>query len=299
MKIHRVLLPFLRGTLGFQLIVFTKMTSTTSALASLRPADETTDNLSTWSKRWKESKTGWHKLQPHHFLEKYGHEIIPNFATPPSTIDAACTDSDHATAGKQVRVFVPLCGKTVDMAFMAEHRGVREVVGIDGIRKALDEFSTENPNLQIEEQSTHHHRAVEKLSGNGIALLRGDLFDLDDDMTGGKFDCIFDRASLVAIQPELRERYVETMGKLMKPGGTILLVTLDRRDGTDDAKKAGPPYSVDEREVRRLYEGLDWVTSVTKLDEFDELENDKSRIPHWKEQGINLLFELCLLIKVK
>lgn len=190
------------------------------------------------------------------------------------------------------------------MAFLAEHRGVSEVVGIDGIRKALDEFSTENPNLQIEEeQSTTHHqqqqRAVEKLSGNGIALLRGDLFDLDDDMTDGKFDCIFDRASLVAIRPELRERYVETMGKLMKPGGTILLVTFDRRDGTDDAMKAGPPYSVDEREVRRLYEGLDWVASVTKLEELDEFENDKSRVPHWKEQGLNLLFELCLLIKVK
>jgi len=262
-------------------------------------ADETTENLARWSTRWNDSLTGWHKLRPHHFLEKYGHEIIPNFADPSPSTDNNTCDNDTTTVGKQARVFIPLCGKTVDLAFMAEHRGVSEVVGIDGVRKALDEFSTENPGLEIgEEYSTH--RAVERLSGKGIALLRGDLFDLEDDgMTGGKFDSVFDRASLVAVRPELREQYADTMGKLLKPGGTILLVTFDRREGSDEGKKAGPPYSVDENEVRHLYENLDWVASVTKLDELDEFESDKSRIPYWKEKGLDLVFELCLLIKAK
>ena len=38
---------------------------------------------------------------------KYGHELIPNFANGIS--DDVCDDQD--AAGKQARVFVPLCGK--------------------------------------------------------------------------------------------------------------------------------------------------------------------------------------------
>jgi len=79
----------------------------------------------------------------------------------------------------------------------------------------------------------------------------------------------------------------------------MLLVSFDRRKGTDEARKAGPPYSVDEEVVRRLYEGLDWVSSVGKLEELDELEADPGSVQRWKDQGIESLFELCFLIRAK
>jgi hypothetical protein len=44
--------------------------------------------------------------------------------------------------------------------------------------------------------------------GKKITLLTGDFFDLDETVTGGRFEAIVDRASLVAIQPTLREAYV-------------------------------------------------------------------------------------------
>lgn len=279
---------------SLQGIILAAMASAVSGVV-ITPADESSENLARWTKRWDDSNTGWHKSQPHHFLQKHGHHIVPNFA--PEAENGGTCDGNQTCI--PVRVFVPLCGKTVDMAFLAEHNSVTEVVGVDGVTKALDEFTTEQPHLEITPQTTSPGTAVEKWSGNGITLLRGDLFDLTSDSTSGLFDSVLDRASLVAIQPSLRSSYVATMGKLLKPQGTILLVTFDRRRGTDSARAAGPPFSVDEGEVRRLYEGEEWVESVTLLEELDEFENDPGRVPYWKESGLEELYELCFVIKAK
>jgi len=287
----------LRNNLGILFCIIMDAFTSTNSFSATSPADKTTDNLSSWSKRWDDSLTGWHRNQPHHFLMKYGDKIIPNFS---SSVDSATTSckEDNTTDHQAVRIFVPLCGKTVDMAFLAEHNGISEVVGIDGVQKALEEFSDENPTLQIKQG---YEGSVERFLGKGISLFKGDFFELnyDDTMTSKKFDCILDRASLVAIQPQLREKYVDIIGKLVKPGASILLITVDRREGTESAKLKGPPFSVDENEVIRLFQNRDWVQSVTKLDEVDEFENDKSRIPKWKEQGLTALFEVCFLIQVK
>jgi thiopurine S-methyltransferase len=110
--------------------------------------------------------------------------------------------------------------------------------------------------------------------GKKITLLTGDFFDLDETVTGGRFEAIVDRASLVAIQPTLREVYVQIMSKVIKAGGNILLVTIERRSGTD-ADMSGPPFSVPEAEVRRLYENQDWVESVTLLEDQGEMARNE------------------------
>jgi thiopurine S-methyltransferase len=185
----------------------------------------------------------------------------------------------------------------VDMAYLARHPNVNEVVGIDGVKRALEEFIAENPSLDIVEGQING--SMETYHGKSIKLLRGDFFDTDDHDTGGQFDSIFDRASMVAIRPELRTEYVETIGKLVKPGGSILLVTVDRREGTDSAIKAGPPFSVNEGDVRNLYESLSWVESVTKIEEIDEFENEPGSKARWESMGLRSLYELCFLIKIK
>ncbi len=143
--------------------------------------------------QWYESQIGWHVQENHPFLIKYGDRIIPNF-------ERSCNASQEIAT----RIFVPLCGKTVDMAFLASHPGVQEVVGIDGVRKALLEFSRENTNLKLREVDPVG--PVERFLGEKITLLRGDYFDLDNGVTQGRFDAVFDRASMVAIRPELREK---------------------------------------------------------------------------------------------
>lgn len=245
---------------------------------------------------------GWHKDSIHHFLSRHGDKIIPNFSS--SLTGNICEmDGDMQYEKRQVRVFVPLCGKTVDMAFLAENKRVEEVVGIDSVRVALENFSIEHPSLDlmVPESSSPPGPGdqFECLKGKKISLLLGNIFDLNDIATNGRFDAVFDRASLVAIQPGLREKYVETIGKLMKPGGRILLVTVDRRTGTEDAKSTGPPFSVDEKEVYRLYNDLDWVESVSMIEEVDEFVIDPESKERWEKRGLDSLFEICFLIKVK
>jgi thiopurine S-methyltransferase len=182
------------------------------------------------------------------------------------------------------------------MAFLSEHAGVGEVVGVDGIRKALEEFVNEHPHLKITE--TNGYEAFERFEGDGISLLKGDFFALNDGVTNGKFDGIFDRGSIVAIDPSLRKKYVDILGKLIKPGGSILMTTVDRRDGTEEGKSAGPPFSVDGEEINRLYGNLDWVSSIQKLDEMNEFQDEESK-KRWTMQGVDSLYELVYVVKAK
>lgn len=190
------------------------------------------------------------------------------------------------------RVFVPLCGKTVDMPFLCQIAD--EVVGVEGIRLALEQFMEEQPDLKV--QCTGTTNGFERFEGDKITLLRGDYFDLDDTKTGGKFGAIYDRASIVAIKPELREDYVQVLRKLICPGGKILLVVLERQ-GDEEAMKKGPPFSFPDSTTRELFEEKEWVESMTLLEVTDQLE----RFPEDRKryEGLDKLLEKVYLIQVK
>ena len=217
---------------------------------------------------------------------KYGSKIIPSF----DDADESCPNP--------IRIFVPLCGKTIDMAFLAKHKSISEIVGIDGIRKALDDFSADHDDLEITKVENQRD-GYERLVGKSIQLLKGDFFELDDTITGGRFDAVWDRASIVAIDPSLRESYVATLRRLIKPGGSLLVSTLDRRAGTEEGRNAGPPYSVPESEIRRLYGKQEWVESISLLEEIDEFQMNPDQMPRYASQGVTAFFELVFEIKTK
>jgi thiopurine S-methyltransferase len=184
------------------------------------------------------------------------------------------------------------------MAFLAKHGSVSEVVGVEGIRKALEAYAEEQPDLEIKHVESPD--MFERFVGKKTTLLKGDFFALDSDATGGKFDSIWDRGSMVAIDPHLRASYVNVMKNLLKPGGTILLVTLERRAGTNEAVSAGPPFSLSEEQVRALYESQDWVDSVSLLDEIDEIATSpEADVKRFTSSGVTSLFELTFEIRAK
>ena len=236
--------------------------------------------------QWQADSTGWHKDDVHEFLLKHGSKVIPSF----EDTDASCPNP--------IRILVPLCGKTVDMAFLASHKSVSEVLGVDGVRKALDSFAKIHSGLEIT-QVDDQGDDCERLAGKSIMLLKGDFFELDDNKTGGKFDAVWDRGSIVAIDPSLRESYVATMSRLVKPGGALLITTVERRTGTEEGMQTGPPFSIPELEIRRLYEGQDWVESVMLLEESDEFEKNPDDKPRFVDQGVTSLYELAFLVKAK
>jgi hypothetical protein len=87
-------------------------------------------------------------------------------------------------------------------------------------------------------------------SGGNLSLYCGDFFKLPP---APQFTRVWDRASLVALDPPTRVKYVETITKALAPGGVILLQTLHRAAGPPDSLAGGPPFSVSDDDVRALY----------------------------------------------
>jgi len=259
------------------------LAKTPNATKSPPKDEESSERLGRWKKRWGSSNIGWHQDEVNESLLLHGKCIVPEISS---------TESCQEGQNPNIRVFVPLCGKTVDMAFLADHERVAEVIGCDGIRSALEEFQEEHPGLQIQ-PTVGGIGKFERLAGKHITLLKGDYFDLDSETIGGRVDSVWDRASIIAIQPNLREDYVQVMGGLVKNGGVILVSTYDRREGAEEVRKAGPPFSVDEAEIRRLYENQSWVESVTRVGEETD-ETDK-----FQEAGLTKVVGLSFVIQTK
>ena len=215
------------------------------------------DRLQIWRDKWKGGKDPrWHKNEVHPSLQQYlGEKIL---------------DDDFPTGG--ARILVPLCGKSVDMNYLAAQRKVAEVVGVDGIRQAMEDFAAEHPDLEVQSTGETTTSGFERWKGHSITLLTGDFFDLDVETAGGTFEAVWDHGALVAVQPDLRKAYIDKLGELVcRPGGRILLSTYVRPNGDTTT---GPPFSIDEGEVRRLFEGQPWVESVELLDEHSALARE-------------------------
>lgn len=63
-------------------------------------------------------------------------------------------------------------------------------------------------------------------------------------------DCIYDRASMIAVLPAVRRQYADTLLGCLKPGGRILCITLTREVAPD----VGPPFSVLHEDFLKIYE---------------------------------------------
>ena len=177
----------------------------------------------------------------------------------------------------------------MDLAYLTKI--CNEVYGVEGIQTALEEFAQEHPDCKIENKG-----AVDgfvRFEGDKITLLKGDYFQLSDAHTNGKFEAIYDRASMVAIDPVLRKDYVQILSNLITPGGTLMLVALERI-GPEEFTKNGPPYSIPESVVRELFG--DWE-SISKVHEVDQLKDDPAQQQRYA--GLDQLLETVYMIKAK
>ena len=178
-----------------------------------------------WHQRWAANQIGFHQSHASPYLQRFWPELA---------------------VGEGARVLVPLCGKSLDLLWLAE-QGHR-VLGVELSEKAVQAFFSEQ---QLEPVITQ--RGAFKVYGcEGIELWCGDFFALRAEDVA---DCtaLYDRAALIALPCELRERYVQHLAQILSPGCRGLLVTLDYPQEQMD----GPPFAVAADEVRRLLEP-DW-----------------------------------------
>lgn len=150
------------------------------------------------------------------------------------------------------RVFLPLCGKTRDIAWLLA-RGHR-VAGIELSRLAVEQLFAE---LGVVPDITILGPLV-RFAAPAAEVYVGDIFALTGAMLG-PVDATYDRAALIALPPDLRPRYAAHVSAIT---GTApqLLIGLE----FDGSPADGPPFSVDAAEMARLYGGHHVVTHLLR-----------------------------------
>ncbi|XP_002736535.2 putative thiopurine S-methyltransferase [Saccoglossus kowalevskii] len=197
-----------------------------------------------WEQRWQEGKIGFHSPNVQTFLLKY---------------------VDLLTNGKTgLRIFVPLCGKTVDMKWLADMG--HHVIGVDICRMALKQFFEEN-NLEYTMSTVKglENGELYQSSDGRIQLYKCDIFDISRDMVG-QFDGIWDRGAMTSILPTARARYCDIMVTVLKPTGRYLLVCVEY----DKSKSSGPPVCLLESEIKDVYGSFLKIEKIAERNRMEE-----------------------------
>ncbi|MFT7622809.1 MAG: thiopurine S-methyltransferase [Myxococcota bacterium] len=145
------------------------------------------------------------------------------------------------------RVFVPLCGRSRDLDWLAERYG--EVVGAELVESPITRFFAER---ELTPEITAAG-GVTRYQAGPVSLLHGDVLKTSPE-TVGTVDALYDRAALIALPRDVRVQYAAHLATLIRPGARALLVTLHY----DQTAAPGPPFSVSEAEVHALFSG-DWT----------------------------------------
>ncbi len=177
----------------------------------------------------------------------------------------------HLLGARRRRIFVPLCGKSRDLTWLAGH--FEHVVGVEFIEDACRAFFEE----QDLPYARHEHADGVRYEGERVTLLAADILDVRVEHVG-RVDALYDRAALIALPESVRGAYARALGKLVSPGARGLAVTLSY----DQSATNGPPFSVPDEEVRALLgeafelEAIDGGPVVDPPARFAELETRKT-----------------------
>ncbi|XP_030336995.1 thiopurine S-methyltransferase isoform X2 [Strigops habroptila] len=191
-----------------------------------------------WLQKWEMRNIGFHKQQGHPLLQKH---------------------LDVLLSGRSgLRIFFPLCGKAVEMKWLADMG--HSVVGVEVSEQALKEFFAEHSLPYCEEPVPEISGAkkLQSTSGN-ISLYCCSIYDLSS--------------------------YASLMITLMEENSSYLLVTVSY----DPNKHEGPPFYVPESEIKSLFGSHCEIKYLEKVDDFSE------RHRQW---GLDYFLEVLYLLKL-
>jgi len=194
--------------------------------------------MANWLEFWANNETNWHSDVVTQELEKY--------------LGLLKLESGDT-------VFVPLCGKSLDMIYML-NRGF-SVIGVEvseiGIKQFFHENGLDFTISQVGEFNLY--------SAKNIEIYCGDFFSLTSKHLCG-VKAVFDRKSLIALDRNLRQKYVKHLNDIISLGVRILLITLHY----PKHQMSGPPFSVDKSEVESLFS---MAFNYQELKPFQDIEN--------------------------
>jgi len=214
-------------------------------------------NRDFWQARWDEGRIGFHQDEINPYLQTYWPRLG---ITPGAT------------------VFVPLCGKSRDMLWLRDQG--YSVIGVEIVPRAVEAFFTEN-NLTVTRRS---HGSFTLWECEGIKIFQGDFFELRDDDVAG-ITTVYDRASLIALPPAMRQRYAAQLRNTLPSKMSVLLVTMDYPQKEMD----GPPFAVTEQEVALLYQNYFKIEVLCS-------EDILAANPRFQDQGLSRLQERIYML---
>jgi thiopurine S-methyltransferase len=213
-----------------------------------------------WLERWKKEEIGFHQNETNPYLSQYWQGL-------------------HLAPGG--KVFVPLCGKSLDMLWLRKQG--HAVLGIELSPLAVESFFKEN-GYALQHATRHPFECYE---ADDIRILCGDFFNLKkEDMA--QVGAVYDRASLVALPPAMRERYARHLVSILPAATQILLITFDY----PQAEMSGPPFAVSVDEVAALYRDHAEVRLLSQLDTL-------AQNPRFRERGLSRMQENIFLLTMK
>ncbi len=209
-----------------------------------------------WHERWQQGQIGFHQPDYHAALLRYWPGL-----------------------GATGRVLVPLCGRSLDMAWLAAHG--HTVTGVELSPIAAEGFFTHEGLVPAVAELGAFHR----YSAGTLEILQGDFFDLDPaEFTD--FGAWYDRAALIALPPPMRLRYARRIAELLPPGSAGLLIVHEY----DQSRMSGPPFSVEVAEVQQLF-GADFDIELLERRELI------AESPRFAERGLDSFVEVVMALR--
>lgn len=205
-----------------------------------------------WLERWRRGDIGWHDAEVNSHLRDYWPDL---------------------RLFERSRVLVPLCGKTLDLLWLAS-RG-HQVLGVELSEEAVRDFFAENA-LRPKVTPIAHFQRFEV---DELTILQGDFFALEPGQLG-PVEAVFDRGSLVALPPEMRSAYAHHLTRLAGEA-PCLLISYDY----EQWRMAGPPFAVGREEIESLYGARYHIGELARFDLIEEGHPFRARgLEHLIEQ---------------
>ena len=190
-------------------------------------------NRSFWLQKWQDNEIAFHESKANPLLVNHFKQLALRQGS---------------------RVFVPLCGKTLDIGWLLSMG--HNVSGIELSAIAIEQLFAElgtKPQISAVGKLTRY-------SEEGIDIFVGDIFDLSAELLG-RVDAIYDRAALVALPEEMRKRYTAHLMAITHIAPQ-LLISFEY----DQDLMAGPPFSVSGAEINRHYADNYHLTLAESID---------------------------------
>ena len=203
-----------------------------------------------WREKWKAQQIGFHRAEVNEALLSYAGRVFkPNS-----------------------RILVPLCGMTLDMDWLLEQG--YSIVGVEFVPEAVEGLKQRwgTPDESREEGAFRIYRWGERCT-----IVQGDFFQLSAAGVG-LVDGVWDRASIVALNPSTRVEYQNVLSASLSSQGVVLMRTF----AYDQSKMDGPPFSVEHATLKELFPVSEWTLEVLEQRRTTPEEKMKSRGLEWQ-----------------